>query len=68
MTTTSVNERSKMQAEALRTVRDYEKEAIERIRRMSLATAGLELKGSRKFAASMADQAEKVALDETTGA
>ena len=57
-----------MQAEALKTVRDYEKEAIERIRRMSLATAGLELKGSRKFAASMADQAEKVALDETTGA
>ncbi len=35
-----------MQTNALKTVKDYEREALERIRRMSLAAADLEVKGS----------------------
>ncbi|KAJ8124725.1 hypothetical protein O1611_g8916 [Lasiodiplodia mahajangana] len=37
--------RAAMQAKALETVKNYEKEALERIRRMSLAAADLEVKG-----------------------
>ncbi|TGJ81659.1 hypothetical protein E0Z10_g7087 [Xylaria hypoxylon] len=37
-----------MQAKALKTVKDYEEEALERIRRMSLAAADLEIKGSNR--------------------
>lgn len=37
-----------MQAAALEAARDYEKEALERIRRMSIIAADLEVKGPRK--------------------
>ena len=51
VTAVAANDRTKMQTTALETARNYEKEALERIRRMSLAAADLEVKGSRKFAA-----------------
>jgi COP9 signalosome complex subunit 1 len=38
-----------MQATALEAARNYEKDALERIRRMSLAAADLEVKGQRKM-------------------
>ncbi|KAI1082184.1 26S proteasome subunit RPN7-domain-containing protein [Whalleya microplaca] len=44
----STNSRVAMQTKALEAARNYEKEALERIRRMSLAAADLEVKGSRK--------------------
>lgn len=34
-----------MQEAALKTAEDYEKQALDRLRRMGLAAAGLELKG-----------------------
>ncbi|KAI4865300.1 26S proteasome subunit RPN7-domain-containing protein [Hypoxylon rubiginosum] len=47
----SVNPRAAMQKKALDAAKNYEKEALERIRRMSLASAGLEVKGSHKASA-----------------
>ena len=49
VTAVATNDRTKMQTTALETARNYEKEALERIRRMSLAAADLEVKGLRKF-------------------
>ena len=37
-----------MQMKVLQNVRDYNKEALERLRRMSLAAADLEVKGSSR--------------------
>lgn len=37
-----------MQASALQTAQKYEKEALERIRRMGIAAAELEVRGTRK--------------------
>ncbi|KAI1423583.1 26S proteasome subunit RPN7-domain-containing protein [Xylaria sp. FL1777] len=37
-----------MQMDALKTIKDYRREALERIRRMSLAAADLEVKGSNR--------------------
>jgi COP9 signalosome complex subunit 1 len=48
VTTVPVKPRLKVQKEALETARNYEKEAIERIRRMSLVAADLEVKGNRR--------------------
>lgn len=39
-----------MQNKALETARNYEKEAVERIRRMSLAAADLQVKGTSRKA------------------
>ncbi|KAI0184679.1 26S proteasome subunit RPN7-domain-containing protein [Xylaria flabelliformis] len=44
----STEPRVAMQMNALETVRNYEREAVERIRRMSLAAADLEVKGSHR--------------------
>ncbi|KAI0014195.1 26S proteasome subunit RPN7-domain-containing protein [Xylariaceae sp. FL0662B] len=44
----STNPRVAMQTTALKAAKNYEKEALERIRRMSLAAADLEVKGTRK--------------------
>ena len=38
-----------MQKKVLETAKMYEEEALERIRRMSLASAGLEVKGTHKL-------------------
>src|SRR3569833_1500532 len=48
ITTVTTNPRVKMQMAALETVANYEKEALDRIRRMSIAAADLEVKGNRK--------------------
>ncbi|KAK3333694.1 26S proteasome subunit RPN7-domain-containing protein [Cercophora scortea] len=48
VTTVSANPRVKLQSTALATAQSYEKQAIDRLRRMSLAAADLELKGQRK--------------------
>ncbi|KAJ9136676.1 COP9 signalosome complex subunit 1 [Pleurostoma richardsiae] len=48
ITTVSVNPRAKMQATALEAARSFEKEALDRIRRMGIAAAELEVKGSKK--------------------
>lgn len=47
VTTVSVNPRLKLQMAGLETARNYEKQTIDRIRRMSLAAADLELKGQK---------------------
>ncbi|KAK3357340.1 26S proteasome subunit RPN7-domain-containing protein [Lasiosphaeria hispida] len=49
VTAVSVNPRQKLQASALETGQSYEKQAIDRLRRMALAAADLELKGQRKM-------------------
>jgi COP9 signalosome complex subunit 1 len=41
----ATDRRVEMQVKSLTTAKDYEKEAIERIRRMSLVAADLEVKG-----------------------
>jgi COP9 signalosome complex subunit 1 len=48
VTTVPVKPRLQLQKSALETARNYEKEAVERIRRMSLIAADLEVKGSRR--------------------
>ncbi|KAH6624840.1 26S proteasome subunit RPN7-domain-containing protein [Chaetomium sp. MPI-SDFR-AT-0129] len=48
VTTTAANPRAQMQEAALRTAENYEKQALDRLRRMGLAAADLELKGGRK--------------------
>ncbi|KAK4163449.1 putative COP9 signalosome complex subunit 1 [Cladorrhinum sp. PSN259] len=48
VTTVRADPRSKMQADALRSAEEYERQAIERLRRMSLAAADLELKSIKK--------------------
>ncbi|KAI1772507.1 26S proteasome subunit RPN7-domain-containing protein [Hypoxylon cercidicola] len=44
----STDPRAAMQKKALDAAKNYEKEALERIRRMSLVSAGLEVKGTHK--------------------
>jgi COP9 signalosome complex subunit 1 len=44
----SVNPRADLQASALKTAQNYEKQAINKLRRMGLAAADLELKLPRK--------------------
>ena len=46
--TAPVNQRLKMQISALETAKNYEKDAADRIRRMNIAAAELEVKGPRK--------------------
>ncbi|KAK4457466.1 COP9 signalosome complex subunit 1 [Cladorrhinum samala] len=48
ITTVRADPRSRMQSDALYAAEDYERQAIERLRRMSLAAADLELKGPKK--------------------
>ena len=48
----STNPRVEMQQKALETAKKYEREALERIRRMSLAAAELEVKAVPKKAGS----------------
>lgn len=52
VTTIPEKPRLKVQRSALETARKYEKEAVERIRRMSLVAADLEVKGSKRQLAS----------------
>ncbi|KAL1875751.1 hypothetical protein VTK73DRAFT_9812 [Phialemonium thermophilum] len=49
VTTASTNARSQMQLATLKAVRKYQKEAIERVRRMSLVAADLEVKAPRRI-------------------
>ncbi|KAK8066050.1 COP9 signalosome complex subunit 1 [Apiospora hydei] len=44
----STDDRAEMQAKGLEMAKNYEREAIERIRRMNIAAADLEVKGTRK--------------------
>ncbi|KAK4456086.1 COP9 signalosome complex subunit 1 [Podospora aff. communis PSN243] len=48
VTTVSADPRGSLQASALKTAQNYEKQAIDRLRRMGLAAADLELKGPKK--------------------
>ncbi|KAL2271609.1 hypothetical protein VTJ83DRAFT_980 [Remersonia thermophila] len=49
VTTRTANPRSQMQAAALRTAEHYERQALDRLRRIGLAAADLELKGGKKL-------------------
>jgi len=49
VTTKAANPRAQMQESALRAAENYEKQALERLRRMGLAAADLELKGGKKM-------------------
>lgn len=48
MTITSPNPRAKMQAASLAAAKNYEKEALDRIRRIGIVSADLEVKGKHK--------------------
>lgn len=48
MTTAKPNQRAKMQAETLATFKQYEKDAVDRIRRIGIISADLEVKGKQK--------------------
>ena len=52
MTITSPNPRAKMQAASLAAAKNYEKEALDRIRRIGIVSADLEVKGKHKSQAS----------------
>ncbi|AEO69234.1 uncharacterized protein THITE_134572 [Thermothielavioides terrestris NRRL 8126] len=49
VTTRSANPRAQMQDSVLQAAENYEKQALDRLRRMGLAAADLELKGSKKL-------------------
>ncbi|KAK3379452.1 26S proteasome subunit RPN7-domain-containing protein [Lasiosphaeria ovina] len=49
LTTASSNPRLKLQASALEKAQSYEKQAVDRLRRMGLAAADLELKGQKNM-------------------
>ncbi|KAK3313893.1 26S proteasome subunit RPN7-domain-containing protein [Apodospora peruviana] len=66
VTTVSPNSRLKMQADALETARSYEKQAIDRLRRMSIAAADLEFKGQRRTGGMHGLGASVDMFDETT--
>jgi COP9 signalosome complex subunit 1 len=57
-----------MQKAALETARNYEKEAVERIRLMSLAAADLEVKGSRRQQQGMQAQISDLGFDDLPSA
>ncbi|CAN8096608.1 unnamed protein product [Discula destructiva] len=48
ITTIQINPRAQMQAEALAAARQYEKDAVDRIRRINLISAHLEVRGKHK--------------------
>ncbi|EGZ71862.1 PCI-domain-containing protein [Neurospora tetrasperma FGSC 2509] len=48
ITPISTDSRQQMQSKALQTLENYEKQALDRIRRMNIMAADLEVKGSRK--------------------
>lgn len=48
MTTTTTNPRAKMQAASLAAAKSYEKDALDRIRRIGIISAELEVKGKPK--------------------
>ncbi|KAK4123436.1 PCI-domain-containing protein [Parathielavia appendiculata] len=58
VTTKAANPRAKMQYSALRAAENYEKQALDRLRRMGLAAAELELKGGKKMGAFPSNQAD----------
>ncbi|KAK4157947.1 26S proteasome subunit RPN7-domain-containing protein [Chaetomidium leptoderma] len=49
VTTKAANPRAQMQDSALRAAENYERQALDRLRRMGLAAADLELKGGKKL-------------------
>jgi COP9 signalosome complex subunit 1 len=48
VTTKAANPRAQMQHSALQAAENYERQALDRLRRMGLAAADLELKGGKK--------------------
>lgn len=52
-----MNPRAKMQAEALIAAKNYEKEALDRVRRIGILSAELEVKGKQKGHAFQAQDA-----------
>lgn len=53
-----------MQSKALQTLENYEKQALDRIRRMNIMAADLEVKGSRK-PGGMNDISLSMTMDDT---
>ncbi|KAK1779192.1 26S proteasome subunit RPN7-domain-containing protein [Copromyces sp. CBS 386.78] len=62
----STNSRQQMQSYALQTFENYEKQALDRIRRMNIIAADLEVKGSRKPGA-MNDIPLSMAMEDAGG-
>lgn len=63
VTTVSINPRVKMQQTTLETAKSYEKEALERIRRMNIIAADLEVKGTKRNQGGIAGISESWADD-----
>lgn len=67
VTTRSSNARSQMQAAALKAAENYEKQALDRLRRIGLAAADLELKGGRKLGGGAFLPQHDLMVEETLG-
>lgn len=65
MTTISADPRGNLQTSALKTARNYEKQAIDKLRRMSLAAADLELKSQKKTGQHSLAAANELMYDES---
>ncbi|KAG7290610.1 hypothetical protein NEMBOFW57_000613 [Staphylotrichum longicolle] len=64
VTTKAANPRAQMQESALRVTENYERQALDRLRRMGLAAAELELKGGKKTGVGFAGD---LLVDESLG-
>lgn len=64
VTTKAANPRAQMQESALRVAESYERQALDRLRRMGLAAAELELKGGKKLGGGFAGD---LLVDESLG-
>ncbi|KAL0473426.1 COP9 signalosome subunit 1 [Neurospora intermedia] len=64
ITPISTDSRQQMQSKALQTLENYEKQALDRIRRMNIMAADLEVKGSRK-PGGMNDISLSMTMDDT---
>ncbi|KAL2262423.1 hypothetical protein VTK26DRAFT_1373 [Humicola hyalothermophila] len=67
VTTVSTDPRTQMQNTALKSAENYERQALERLRRMGLAAADLELKGPKRLGVHSFVAQPEFAMEETLG-
>ncbi|KAK4137450.1 PCI-domain-containing protein [Trichocladium antarcticum] len=67
VTTIGTNPRVQMQEAALKSAEDYERQALDRLRRMGISAADLELKGQKKMGGHPLHGQSELAMEETLG-
>lgn len=67
VTTIAANPRVRMQDSALRSAENYERQALDRLRRMGLAVADLELRGAKKTGVHGFSGQGDIAMEEMLG-